>query len=446
MSPRNTDSRPHILLMTCHDIGRHLGCYGIETVQTPNLDDLAASGVRFTHAFTVAPSCSPSRAALATGRYPHSNGVMGLAHPPFGWGLAPGERHLAQMLGDVGYETHLFGHQHVSPRVDRLGFQHLHGFDRIGGCHEKAWGSNVVRRLHELLGSPLTGSPLYLEINLEEPHRPYAQGGAEPDRSNGVYVPPYLPDEPAAYQELADLQGAIRQADRAVGEIWRSLRDAGLDRNLLAIFIADHGLAMPRAKCTLYDPGIEIAFLVRWPEGGLDGGTVISDLVSNVDVVPTLLQALDVPIPAPMQGRSVLRQMRGEQRGGRTEVHAEKTFHTYYDPMRAIRTERFKYIRNFETASAVEVPADVQAGAIFRSRPQAYVGAEHQPIELYDLERDPWEQHNVAGDTAYREVESDLENRLWRWMAETGDPLLTGPVTSPSARRAWEDARRVLKG
>ena len=109
-------AKPNILFITCHDLGRHLGCYGVPTVHTPELDRLAASGVRLTRAFATAPSCSPSRAAIATGRYPHANGVMGLAHPPFGWDLHPGERHLAQLLGDAGYDTHLFGFQHVSAR------------------------------------------------------------------------------------------------------------------------------------------------------------------------------------------------------------------------------------------------------------------------------------------------------------------------------------------
>lgn len=433
--------RPHILLITCHDIGRHLGCYGIPTVHTPTLDALATEGVRFTRAFTTAPSCSPSRASLATGRYPHCNGVMGLAHPPFGWDLADGERHLAQILGDAGYETHLFGHQHVSPRVARLGFQHLHGFDRILGCHETALGSTVMGRIQEYLAAPWGDKPLYIEVNLEEPHRPYDQGGATPDRSNGVYLPPYLPDEPAAYEEMADVQGAIRQADAALGQIVPALR-AALGSNLLVIFAADHGLAMPRAKCTLYDPGIEIALIMHWPDGSLAGGRIIPDMVSNIDVAPTLLELIGAPAPGALQGHSVLPLLRGEPFIARTAIHAEKTYHTYYDPMRAIRTERFKYIRNFETTCRVEVPGDVQGGAIFRAHPQIYHDVQHPPVELYDLESDPLEQRNLAGSPEYDEVERWLDGSLWTWMADTDDPLLYAPVPSPAARRSWAAARQ----
>src|SRR5947209_3447483 len=119
-------TRPNILLLTCHDLGRFLGCYGVTTVGSPNLDRLAAEGVRLTRAFSTSCGCSPSRGALATGRYPHANGVMGLTHPPFGWDLHPDERHIAQILREAGYDTHLFGFQHVSLSDQRPGFEHVH--------------------------------------------------------------------------------------------------------------------------------------------------------------------------------------------------------------------------------------------------------------------------------------------------------------------------------
>jgi arylsulfatase A-like enzyme len=187
---------------------------------------------------------------------------------------------------------------------------------------------------------------------------------------------------------------------------------------------------MPRAKCTLYDPGLEVALLARWPAGGLAGGATRSDMVSNIDVLPTLLQAAGVPAPQDVQGRSLLAG------GGRDAIFAEKTFHSYYDPMRCIRTERHKLIRNFESAFAVEVPADIQAGPIFRSNPSRYSTDRPSTVELYDLEADPLEQRSLAGTPEMEEVERDLGNRLWRWMRETGDPLLDGPVPSPRYRAA----------
>jgi arylsulfatase A-like enzyme len=420
------------MLVTCHDLGRHLGCYGVGTVRTPALDGLSAQGVRFEQAYCVSPGCSPSRATLATGRYPHSNDVMGLTHGSFGWDLNPSERHAAVLFGEAGYETHLFGLQHVSPRAEQLGFGHVHG---------RGPGRRVAAQVETFLRGTLPEGPLYVEINLEEPHRPYSQGGVQPDDSGGVWVPPYLPDVPAAREEMAAAQGAIREADAAVGRILGALDASGLAASSLVVFTPDHGLAMPRAKCTLYDPGIGISLLARWPEGGVAGGRVVTELVSNVDVLPTLLDAAGLPLPANLQGRSFLPLLRGEAYAARDAVFAEKTYHSYYDPMRAVRTRTHKYIRNFETAFAVEVPGDIAQGSVFRSDPARYQGSTHPDVELYDLGADPHEQRNLAADPTYAEVRRELDARLWGWMEETDDPLLRGPIPSPAYARTmakWE--------
>jgi arylsulfatase A-like enzyme len=139
-------------------------------------------------------------------------------------------------------------------------------------------------------------------------------------------------------------------------------------------------------------------------------------------------------VPEGVQGRSFLPLLRGGAYSPRDAIYAEKTFHSYYDPMRAVRTERYKYIRNFETTFLVEVPGDVQVGAIYRSELQRYVAATHPAVELYDLVADPLEQDDVAGQPVVAEVERELDARVWRWMEETGDPLLAGPVPSPAYR------------
>ncbi len=423
---------PHIFLITCHDLGRYLRCYGIEALDTPNIDGLAAGGARFSRAFSTASGCSPARAALATGRYPHSAGVMGLAHRPFNWDLPLDQHHVAQMLGAAGYETHLFGLQHVSLDDDRLGFDRVHPFE------EKAYSRTVSEQVASYLRKPRRDGPLYVEINLEEVHRPYREL-ITPDQSlAGIRVPAYLPDDSHSRQELASLQADVHEADAGVGRILAALGDAGIREDCIVIFTTDHGIAMPRAKCTLYDPGIEIALLVQWRNGGIPGGQAIDELVSNIDILPTLLDAAGVTVPDDVQGRSFLSRLRGQTHTARTAIFAEKTFHSYYDPMRAIRTDRYKYIRNFETAFAVEVPGDVQLGSIFRAHVERYHGSEHPIVELYDLDADPWEQRNVAGESLYAEIERELDGSLWTWMEETGDPLLMGPVVSPSYRRARE--------
>jgi N-sulfoglucosamine sulfohydrolase len=440
------DRPPHILSITCHDLGRHLGCYGVETVRSPHLDRLAAEGARFERAFCSAPQCSPSRASLATGRHPHSNGVMGLTHGGFTWDLAPTERPVASLLAEQGYSTHLFGLQHVSPTLERLGFDHTHavgGSD--GGATHAASGEVVAGAFEDILPEAVreaTG-PLYLEANFFEPHRPYDYGGVRPDRSGGVQVPPYLPPIPEATEEMAALQGAIRKVDGEIGRILDTLDALGIANQTLVVFSADHGLAMPRAKCTLYDPGIGIALLVRWPDGGVRPDAVVPGLVGNVDVLPALLEAAGAPVPTPVQGTSLLPAARGTSTDGRQAVFAEKTYHSYYDPMRCVRTDRHKLIRNFDSAFAVEVPGDVQQGAIFRADPGRYVADRRSAVELYDLERDPLEQHNLAGQSDLAALQRDLDARLWSWMEDTQDPLLRGPVPSPAYSLAMSQQRRV---
>jgi N-sulfoglucosamine sulfohydrolase len=406
-------------VVTTHDIGRHLHCYGVKSVASPNLDSLASSGARFELAFATAPQCSPSRASLATGRYPHNNGVMGLAHAGFDWELSPDAPHAAAIFAGLGFETHLFGAQHVTQHPERLGFDQMHPTEAV----------------EQVLASEPRERRLYLEINFDETHRPYSPPGPTP---RDLVIPGYLPAGPEAAEEMTALEGAITGMDAAVGRVLAALDRSGRAERALVVFTTDHGVAMPRAKCTLYDPGLEVALIVRWPEGGIGGGVAPSELVSNIDVLPTLLESAGAAAPAGIQGRSFLPLLRGHAYEPRRAIFAEKTFHSYYDPMRCVRTRRHKYIRNFETGFAVEVPADIQQGPIFRANPSLYSTDRPNAVELYDLEADPLEVHNLAGTPSLKAVEEELSAELWRWMHETDDPLLNGPVASPRYRQAMQ--------
>jgi arylsulfatase A-like enzyme len=412
-----------VLFFTCHDLGQHLGCYGQTTVNSPALDGLALAGVRFEQSFCTAPQCSPSRASLHTGRYPHSTGVLGLAHPPFGWRLDPNERHTAQLLRAAGYSTTLVGMQHLVEHGSEpdLGYQRV-----LPVAPAYAEAESAIALLRDFARQD---KPFYLEIGFEEPHRPYDFGGAQPDTSRGVAIPPYLPDAPESRQDLAAFQGAIRQMDDGVGRILRALDDLGIADQTCVIFATDHGAAMPRAKCTLYDPGIEVALLWRWADA-LSAGRVVSEMVSNVDVTPSLLGALDLPIPASVQGHSFWPLLRRDQYTPRAEVFAEKTFHTYYEPMRAVRTLDHKLIVNFEVSTTVDVPTDIRQSPIYPLM-LAELGGVRPPLELYDLHADPWEQRNLADHPEVAPIQAALRQRLLRWMEQTDDPLLRGPVASP---------------
>ena len=441
----------NVILLVCHDLGRHLGCYGVETVNTPNLDRLAAQGVRFANHFCTAPSCSPSRAAIMTGRYPHSNGMMGLAHKPFNWTLHPTERHLAAIMRDAGFDTVLAGVQHETQHPETLGYAEI--IPQQANCVETA------KLLGEWLGTRRgAAKPFYACLGFFEPHRRFDHGGAKPDDSKGVWVPPYLVDSPATRADLAALQGAIRRADEGVGVLMEALARTGLDRETLVVFTTDHGIAFPRAKCTLYDPGTGTALIMRHPgfagpkpgyavasPGLLKAGDVRDELLSNVDLLPTLLDLLggaDIPVchdggqecpPHPIQGRSFAALLAGGRYQKREAIFTEKTFHTYYDPMRAVRTERWKLIVNFEESHRIEAPSDIlQSGSYLTMIPS--LPAHRDDVELYDLASDPNETTNLAGKPEHADIERKLLARLHTHMVETDDPLLKGPVVSPTYR------------
>jgi arylsulfatase A-like enzyme len=440
------EAPPNILAITCHDLGRFLGCYGVATVRTPHLDALAADGVRFDRAFCIAPQCSPSRAALFTGRYPHSNGVLGLTHANFAWDLGPDERHLGQVLREAGYATALVGVHHESRGGEPATVAARCGMDEVvpGGRGEAV----AARALERLARFARADRPFYLQVGFTEPHRLGATAREEdgymgflgdylaPDSERGVTVPPYLRDTPGAREELAELQGAVHYVDAAIGRLLDGLRALGLEENTLVLVTTDHGLALPRAKCSLYDPGLETALLLRLPARGWRGGRALPELVANVDLFPTLLELVGLPPDERVQGRSLLPLLDGGAYTPRDHLFAELTYHDYYDPRRCIRTERHKLIVNFSAAPSFMDPSQSWRPRAVTVTPPDPARAYHPLVELYDLAADPWEQRDIAGEPAAAGVRRGLLARLGAWMRDTADPLLAGAVTSPLHRRA----------
>lgn len=423
----NPPTRPNVILITTHDLGQHVHCYGADTVQTPNLDALANQGVRFAQAFAAAPQCSPARAALATGRYPHSAGVMGLSHGEFAWHLPDRERHLASLLKEHGYRTALFGLQHITNRANTL------GFDQVWERHEIA--DQVASAATEWLANTTNDAPFYLEIGFHDTHRPWNTN--PPDQAMGTQRPRWLPEYPGSTEEIAALQGQIVAVDRAVGAIVGRVAQAGIADHTWIIFTSDHGLAMPRAKGTLYDPGLEVPLIMRWPQGGLEGGRVIGDLVSHVDVVPTILDAQGIAIPDNIQGISFWPLLRGDPKSLRETVFGEKTYHTTYDPIRCVRTERYKLIVHFNTYDIGDVPIDAKDSPSYEVL-RHELTAPHRYVELFDLATDPLERCNLAGQAEYDDTLKGLLSQLSGWMHQTEDPLLVGPVISPQYQKALQ--------
>jgi arylsulfatase A-like enzyme len=209
------------------------------------------------------------------------------------------------------------------------------------------------------------------------------------------------------------------------------------------IATTDHGIAMPRAKCTLYDPGIEAALIMRLPARGWSDGRTIHDLISNVDLFPTLVELAGLPVDERVHGRSLRPLLDGDPYIPREQVFSELTYHDYYDPRRAIRTTTHKLIVNFSAAPSLMDPTQSWQP---RSRPATPANPAtdfHPPIELYDLTTDPNEQTNLATNASHTTIRDDLLARLHTWMQETSDPLLDGPVKSPSHEQAIEMLRHA---
>jgi N-sulfoglucosamine sulfohydrolase len=411
-------SLPNILYLHSHDTGRYVQPYG-HPVPTPNIQRLADQGVLFRKAFCAAPTCSASRACLLTGQYGHNNGMLGLAHR--GWSLNDYQQHLVHPLHEAGYYSVLIGEQHIAKRPDII------GFDRVMKI-ETTRVESVAPAAIEVLAEP-PPEPFFLSVGFFETHRDFLN---PPSLRDSLYsLPPAnLPDTAVTRRDMAAYKASARSLDQGVGSVLEALDAHGLSDNTLIVFTTDHGLAFPGSKATLFDRGLGVMLIVRGP-GGFNGGKVQDALVSHIDIYPTLCELVGIDRPDFLQGESLMPLIRGEQASIREEIFAEMTWHAAYEPQRAIRTERWKYIRRFGDR-AMPVLAncdDSPSKSLLMS-----LGWAERPVafeQLYDLAFDPNEAANLAEDPAYAEVRSELSARLRRWMEETDDPLLHGDPSPP---------------
>lgn len=413
--------RENVLLVHWHDLGRSLGVYGHADILSPRLDRLAGEGILFTRAHAAAPLCSPSRGALFTGRYPHSNGLMGLAH--HGWEYRAGVRTLPQILAEHGWYTALFGMQHETSYPARLGFDE---FDV-----SNSYCDYVVPRTAQWLteSAPMEGDqPFLLAAGFFETHRPYPRERYEPADPSDVDVPVYLPDTPDVRGDLAAFHGSIAVADAAVGRLLDTLADTGLDESTWAVFFTDHGAPFPRAKSTLYDAGTGIALIIR-PPGRLSVvPRAYDELFSGVDLVPTLLELLGVDVPVDVEGLSHAPNLLAPPTDSvavREHVYTEKTYHDSFDPIRAIRTKQFSYIENYANRPLLDLPWDIEESPSGRAVEWSMSGR-RPDRELYDLSADPEELHNLlAGDSSDRAeaIADHLAVELTDWRQKTGDAI-----------------------
>jgi arylsulfatase A-like enzyme len=428
-------ARPNVVLITTHDLGQHLGCYGIDAVDTPNVDELAADGVQFENAYATAPVCSPARGSLLTGRYPQSTGLMGLTHAPWWWEIDDGEVLLPEMLAGAGYETHLCGFQHVAT-PDRVGFGHVHS--------EEADAEETTAAAAEVFANA-GEEPFYAQVAFTEVHRSFDQGTYTEE---GVYVPPYLEATDEIREDFASFQASVNYFDDRVGEVLDALDAEGLREDTAVVLAADHGIPHPGAKWTCRKPGIEIALLMDLPESAprLGGSGIerdaVSAVASGVDLVPTLLDVLGVPVPERVEGVSFRPYLAGEvDSPPRDAAFAQFTEHMKRDnESRAIVTEDHHLIRYFDQGRTIEYPAAVDPVAFADHVERMETTGSPRPFaQLYDVESDPNELDDLGSDPEYEATVAELSRRLLRWMVSIDDPLLEGRVRLPYYEMALED-------
>lgn len=450
---RTSHTRPNFIYVVCHDLGKHLGCYGVD-VRTPNLDRFATHGVTFTSAFCSAPACSPSRACAMTGMYSHTNGLMGLVN--LGWSL-PGEtKTVVDYLNEAGYETAHFGLQHerYDPMDNRYQIEGNPFPEGDSRAEEQQWAERAIGDAIAYLETRTPGSrPFYLNVGTIEVHAsrwggrlPYSSKNREAiygvDPPDQVYMPPYIPDTPQLRSVMGKFQGAIRYLDGQVQRLFEAVDRLGYSDNTLVIFTTDHGIANMRSKWWLYDRGVEISLLMQMP-GTIEEGAVVPDLIPNIDIAPTILDAAGVAIPPTMQGRSFWGRLTGRPYEPHDALFIERNYQTDYDPMRAVRTDRFHYIRNFgEAPKEAWLPHTVPymnttyQTSFYELWPPPSLPRARE--ELFDVVNDPEEFINLADEPAYREVKARLAAQLEQWMQRTKDPLLEGAI--PDRLHGWPNA------
>ena len=435
--PACAADRPNILWILVDDMSPHFSCYGERAIQTPRVDALAKEGTRFSRAFVTAPICSISRSALMTGRYQTSIGCQhhrsGSAKFPIP--LAADTPVVAQMFRKAGYHT------------SNIAFE---VFLRTGAEAEKPTG--IAKTDYNFVWKPAEtfdpthwsrradGQPFFAQVQLQGGKKRGQIPGPQWPRTvkatlgsvtpeSAVKLPPWLPDDPVIRADWAQYLDAVRYTDWEVGRIVQRLKDAGeLDRTVI-IFWTDHGISHVRSKQFLYDAGLRVPLVMRGP--GIAAGKVRDDLVEHIDIAATSLALAGIERPATMQARDIF----AKDPAPRQYVFAARDRgDETVDRIRSVRSERFKYLRNFYPSRPYLQPnrykddkAVVQAmrrlHAEHKLTPeQALIMAENRPREeLYDLQSDPHELNNLAPDPAHAATLAELRTALAAWMQRTDD-------------------------
>ncbi|WKN44876.1 sulfatase family protein [Tunicatimonas pelagia] len=456
---QDTSTRlPDIVLIVADDMGQEIGCYGDTIARTPHLDQFAWDNLRFVNAYVTQASCSPSRSSILTGLYPHQNGQTGLSHR--GISMDRAFPNVASYLKERGYRTGILGKLHVAPQSAFPFDYKMGGFDYtssgLSGYGVSDREVEVLTTEQEVLEQRVTFSqrvdlmadsaaafmersgdqPFFLMANFLDPHTPWfnqvGEYPGEPFDTTEVQQLPYF-GTPVRKTSLAGYYNGCARMDAGFDILIRQLKAAGRYDNTLIIFIGDHGAPLPRAKTTVYEAGLRIPMLIKYP--GQQHAQEDTHFVSTIDLLPTILQEVGIEIPSHLPGRPLQVLQADSTADWRTSIQGEFTQHvpTHLFPQRSITTEQYKLIispfaplyralvpRNFDDQRGY-IPGDDRGNAQRRYRRYA----NQAEVELYFLPTDPHEFENLAEFPEYQTIRKELVEQLHQWQERTEDPLLS---------------------
>ncbi|MBN2290959.1 MAG: sulfatase [Pirellulales bacterium] len=438
--------RTNVLLITADDMNcDSVGAYGCKVSKTtPNIDRLAEHGMRFVHSHVTIAVCQPCRGVWATGRYPHRSGIEGFQH------MQADHPTLMQTLKEAGYITGILGKVgHSTPKAE-FEWDMVHDMKELGQGRDPGRYRDFVKGFFQR--AKADGRPFYLMVNSHDPHRPFSGSDQEAGmrRKYGplampshifqpgeVVVPGFLPDIPPVRREIAEYYSSVRRCDDTVGAVLDVLHDSGMEGNTLVMFLSDHGMPLPFAKTNVYLHSTRTPWIVCWP-GKVKAGTIDQKhFISGVDLMPTVLDALKLPLPDGMDGFSFLLVLEGKSQAGRdkvfTQFHQTSARRRY--PMRCVQNRRWGYIFNPWSDDHRVFRNESQSGRSFKAMKDA--AETDQRIaervrhfqyrtleEFYDFENDPDALHNLIDDPKYRAQIDQMRGELADWMRLTGDPAL----------------------
>ncbi|TXE15217.1 sulfatase [Seonamhaeicola algicola] len=438
-SKKNTSQKtekPNIVLIIADDVSwDDTQPYGHPSVKTPHLNKMANEGMLFKEAFLTTSSCSPSRTSIVSGLYPHNTDAEQLS-----WPLPENKNTFVQALKNAGYWTGLAGKYHMGDPVrdDFDTLLEMQWIDAPIGLDRRLKGDGSgCDEWIKLLKERPKDKPFFTWLASFDAHRPFYEGISDnPYSPDDAVIPPYMPETEATKKDFALYYDEISRMDDYIGKVMAELEKQGVAENTVVLFISDNGRAFPRDKTTLYDGGIKTPWIIKWP-AKIKPGTVNTNLVSSVDIAPTFLEIAGLKALPEFEGVNLLPTLIDTSKKVRDYVYAEDHFHDFEDYTRAVRTSKYKYIKNYYPDLPNTPSADIIRDLTWKSmkeernkgtltKAQMHCFEIPRPEEeLYDIEKDPYELHNLAQNNDYDFVLNEMRMKLKTMRETTNDFLPT---------------------